>query len=1010
MGIKFVVDLSPPEEGDEAVEMIEKLWCPDEVLSWKSHLEGYVEPDDPDVYQEQDMETGIADTNATGDWHPWHSNSSKQSSAVSALPSYSATRHTAAIERVLHILHGLDPRIHTTPMWYTVHKVAVQLQCTEAVQDYILSWLYGNLDFTESHPALVLGIAAEVQNQTLFRDTFALIVGTQALCGHIDNASDQATESDDKVPEPWRKPILFARRSLQAKLNRLYEHISSAAWLDNATMIPEYAKLVSPLNNPTVPQRWKKLAHDLDRAIRADIDVALTQLFSSPEDPGNPRSGLYRLPRDRQIYSRGYWQELQHLRQRVPVLGTEVMGLLSGWEGAAQGFLGDTQEPGTDIEVERMLERPIAEWYGWEEDGCEIAATHRQSVLEVRESQVNENRKGKSKAAFEPASEPDSQLSLSRTSSYKWFNDQATQRRKRMGHLKETIKCTFRAASQADEKSSSLLQTSPLVEPSHLTTTQLPKLGSINVPMNLPPSYYDTDNSLPCYSEHPISETALYARTCSLSPLRVKRKSCSDSDPWLDGLSSSEQNAGDQRINENSAENRTHVEMDEIMATACVLPRAERIEIINPISKRRCPVERCDLDRGENVEATHETHLEETQAGDPEVFRISGVYEALADEQTPEAANRWHVDEGTQVQDDVVRQIEGEVGAAVAREARVDIEFQDATNNVINHVRLVPAHVAAYWGLENVRERQAQRWNGNREETTVLDTEVSFIEEEETLEYDPDDTYERLTDHESDFLATSGHLLDSPIFYIPNVWYPLAVPARPGTVRAAEPSNTLQQHQPRQTIDVLSSTVGGTNTLPFPPIAGSALIHPSKIDIHLLWTQCLEYLKVLGAEALNVPTSFAPTIAGDGYVLVCLGDEEWKFMPLWAGGLDDGTGGVFGEFVAPPLDRGEDGINMEQGSEREREGEDTEVESLLGSYDDCMDVESLGSFETSGFSEFGNGGSAAEWSEFDDSEADEGQSDVETREHSEVESLGESTEGEDESDNDGFEDFGWEST
>lgn len=437
MGIKFVVDLSPPEEGDEAVEMIEKLWCPDEVLSWKSHLEGYVEPDDPDVYQEQDMETGIADTNATGDWHPWHSNSSKQSSAVSALPSYSATRHTAAIERVLHILHGLDPRIHTTPMWYTVHKVAVQLQCTEAVQDYILSWLYGNLDFTESHPALVLGIAAEVQNQTLFRDTFALIVGTQALCGHIDNASDQATESDDKVPEPWRKPILFARRSLQAKLNRLYEHISSAAWLDNATMIPEYAKLVSPLNNPTVPQRWKKLAHDLDRAIRADIDVALTQLFSSPEDPGNPRSGLYRLPRDRQIYSRGYWQELQHLRQRVPVLGTEVMGLLSGWEGAAQGFLGDTQEPGTDIEVERMLERPIAEWYGWEEDGCEIAATHRQSVLEVRESQVNENRKGKSKAAFEPASEPDSQLSLSRTSSYKWFNDQATQRRKRRATLKK---------------------------------------------------------------------------------------------------------------------------------------------------------------------------------------------------------------------------------------------------------------------------------------------------------------------------------------------------------------------------------------------------------------------------------------------------------------------------------------------------------------------------------------------------------------------------------------------
>jgi hypothetical protein len=37
--------------------------------------------------------------------------------------------------------------------------------------------------------------------------------------------------------------------------------------------------------------------------------------------------------------------------------------------------------------------------------------------------------------------------------------------------------------------------------------------------------------------------------------------------------------------------------------------------------------------------------------------------------------------------------------------------------------------------------------------------------------------------------------------------------------------------------------------------------------------------------------------------LLCLSDEEFKYLPLWAGGLDDGSGGVFQDFV-PPAERG----------------------------------------------------------------------------------------------------------
>lgn len=38
--------------------------------------------------------------------------------------------------------------------------------------------------------------------------------------------------------------------------------------------------------------------------------------------------------------------------------------------------------------------------------------------------------------------------------------------------------------------------------------------------------------------------------------------------------------------------------------------------------------------------------------------------------------------------------------------------------------------------------------------------------------------------------------------------------------------------------------------------------------------------------------------------LMCLGHDEWKYLPLWAGGNDDGTGGVFDEVDVPNLEVG----------------------------------------------------------------------------------------------------------
>ena len=46
-----------------------------------------------------------------------------------------------------------------------------------------------------------------------------------------------------------------------------------------------------------------------------------------------------------------------------------------------------------------------------------------------------------------------------------------------------------------------------------------------------------------------------------------------------------------------------------------------------------------------------------------------------------------------------------------------------------------------------------------------------------------------------------------------------------------------------------------------------------------------------------IPTNLVDT-------LMCLEDAEWKYLPLWAGGCDDGTGGVFDEVDVPNLEAG----------------------------------------------------------------------------------------------------------
>lgn len=146
MGVKFVIDLTPPIDGEEAVEMIEKLWCPEPVLRWKTNphklARRYIEPDGEDDFgakTEQAVSPELRQFHKVA-WGPKgpfpleekggerkEVETDNVKAEQGAPAAYSLARHVAAIERVLGILMGIGPHIYSATMWYTIVKVAEML-------------------------------------------------------------------------------------------------------------------------------------------------------------------------------------------------------------------------------------------------------------------------------------------------------------------------------------------------------------------------------------------------------------------------------------------------------------------------------------------------------------------------------------------------------------------------------------------------------------------------------------------------------------------------------------------------------------------------------------------------------------------------------------------------------------------------------------------------------------------------------------------------------------------
>jgi len=315
-GIKYVLDLTPPVEGEDAVYLMTELCCSLGVRRWyqagkrwnvSEHLVGGPDEHQMELYTmsndaqavenpQQLSTTAADDPTARGNWIPepkgmpipgsaptCDEEVAPLASTTDALPlEYTSVRHRVAIERVLHAaVEGLDPRINSAPKLWTTFAVAKYFEITHSpLTDYIVSWLRAppNSYFLEVLPETSQKIADGLQCWDLCRDTFAILVGEEAL-GNVCRTRDQPKQDAahsvygrrrEYVHEDYQTRIEYASKSFIERVGSRFGELvnESMAWLDD---IPAYSVLSEFEEDIEYKEAIKELKDILKAYVRGRI-------------------------------------------------------------------------------------------------------------------------------------------------------------------------------------------------------------------------------------------------------------------------------------------------------------------------------------------------------------------------------------------------------------------------------------------------------------------------------------------------------------------------------------------------------------------------------------------------------------------------------------------------------------------------------------------------------------------------------------------------------------------
>ena len=343
--IKYVLDLTPPSEGDEAVYLMSELYCSEGVTKWiiagrlwrisKNLIGGQEEYLSRDsVASEasvQIMKAEIHRSEATQAEKQHQLLQLEESLLPIPLP-YTPLRHRSAIERVLLAISGCDPELNSAPKVWTACAVAKYFEIKTPFDDYVVRWLRAdpNHHFLDVLPEVSLKIADGLQCHDLCRDAFAILVGEEAI-GSLYRSRPELSRSEiirgtttvhgrkkEDMPEVYQTRIEYASKALVERVAGEFMKIVSVDWMEE---LPEMKKTTLNMQ-PTVGPCVVSLKTCLKAYIRGAVYRALCANYRlsgmfRPDFDYSKTNGLFPmtnkiqvwnglLPRER-LLTRSFW-------------------------------------------------------------------------------------------------------------------------------------------------------------------------------------------------------------------------------------------------------------------------------------------------------------------------------------------------------------------------------------------------------------------------------------------------------------------------------------------------------------------------------------------------------------------------------------------------------------------------------------------------------------------------------------------------------------------------------
>ncbi|KAI4179755.1 MAG: hypothetical protein L6R41_007650 [Letrouitia leprolyta] len=230
--IKYVIDLTPPTEGEEAAWLMSELCCIDGLRNWWQ-ADSRWQVSKTMVGGQDDFTTPPANTGE-----------------ARSVPEISPIRHRACIERVLNAIRNIDPYLDSAVKVYTTFIVACFFEISGTpLTDYIVRWVRAppNSLFIEAFPEVTLKMGDGLRCSQLVRDSFAILVGEEALELRQRQPNKDYTiygRKKNDVPESYKTRIEYASKNLQSRVSRIFEDLiePDMKWMET---LPEFKKLMS---------------------------------------------------------------------------------------------------------------------------------------------------------------------------------------------------------------------------------------------------------------------------------------------------------------------------------------------------------------------------------------------------------------------------------------------------------------------------------------------------------------------------------------------------------------------------------------------------------------------------------------------------------------------------------------------------------------------------------------------------------------------------------------------